>query len=88
LSGAAGEAERRRRARARKAEAAAAAPVVAVRPWWPEIEAALVDCPDSANHKVCPVSGGGHDWYKPHPRPADHKYQCLQCGHYDLDDYR
>lgn len=49
---------------------------------------ALEDCPDPANHKVCPKSGGGHDWYKPHPRPADHKYECLQCGHYDLDDYR
>jgi hypothetical protein len=51
------------------------------------LEAALVDCPDPANHSVCP-KGDGHDWYKPHPRPADHKYQCLQCGHYDLNDYR
>lgn len=48
----------------------------------------LDDCPDPANHMVCPKSGDGHDWYKPHPRPADHKYECLQCGHYDLDDYR
>lgn len=87
MSRAGGEAERRRRARARKAEAAAAAPVVEVRPWWPEIEAALDDCPDPANHKVCPKNGDGHDWYKPHPRPADHKYECLACGHYDLDDY-
>jgi predicted RNA-binding Zn-ribbon protein involved in translation (DUF1610 family) len=47
----------------------------------------LDDCPDPANHSVCPKSGDGHDWYKPNPRPADHKYECLQCGHYDLDDY-
>lgn len=88
MSKAAGEAERRRRARARKAEAAA--PAVAVRPspsWW-EIEATTDDCPDPANHKLCPKSSDGHDWYKPHPRPVDHKYQCLACGHYDLDDYR
>lgn len=81
------EAERRRRARARKAEAAAAVPVMEVRPWWPEIEAALIDCPDPENHKVCPKTGDGHDWYKPHPRPTDHKYECEDCGHYDLDDY-
>jgi hypothetical protein len=86
LSKAAGEAERRRRARARKAQEAV--PVVAVSPRWPELESALEDCPDPANHKVCPKSSGGHDWYKPHPRPEDHKYECLQCGHYDLDDYR
>ena len=41
----------------------------------------------TGDHSVCP-KGDGHDWYKPHPRPADHKYQCLQCGHYDLDDYK
>lgn len=52
------------------------------------MESALTDCPDPATHKVCPKGGDGHDWYKPHPRPADHKYECLQCGHYDLDDYR
>jgi hypothetical protein len=85
LSRAAGEAERRRRARARKAKAAV--PVASVPLRWPELEAALADCPDPANHSVCP-KGDGHDWYKPHPRPADHKYQCLQCGHYDLNDYR
>jgi predicted RNA-binding Zn-ribbon protein involved in translation (DUF1610 family) len=45
-------------------------------------------CPDKANHKVCPKSGDGHDWYKPHPRPTDRKYECEDCGHYDLDDYR
>lgn len=44
-------------------------------------------CPDKANHKVCPKTGGGHEWNKPHPRPADHKYECDDCGHYDLDDY-
>lgn len=65
-----------------------AAPAVAVRPWWPEIEAALVDCLDPAKHKVCPTGGGEHDWHKPNPRPADHKYECAACGHYDLDDYR
>lgn len=86
MSGAAAEAERRRRARARKAEQTP--PVVAARPHWVEIEAALVDCPDRENHAVCPNSGGKHDWYKPHPRPADHKYECLACGHYELDDYR
>lgn len=86
MSRAAGEAERRRRARDRKAKAAV--PATPVRPLWPEIEAELEDCPDPANHKVCPKSCGGHDWYKPHPRPRDHKYECLQCGHYDLDDYR
>ena len=48
----------------------------------------LDDCPDPANHMACPKSGDGHDWYKPHPRPADHKYECLACGHYDLDDYK
>lgn len=48
----------------------------------------LDDCPDPANHKVCPKSGDRHDSYKPHPRPVDHKYECLACGHYDLDDYR
>ena len=85
MSRAGGEARRRRRARERKAQTPS--PVVAVRPWWPEIEAALVDCPDPENHKVCPKSGDGHDWCKPHPRPADHKYECEDCGHYDLDDY-
>lgn len=86
MSRAAGEAERRRRARARKAEATP--PVTALHPRQPAPEDWWVRwCPDKANHKVCPVSGGGHDWYKPHPRPADHKYQCLACGHYDLDDY-
>ena len=34
----------------------------------------------------CP-KGGEHEWFKPHPRPADHKYECEKCGHYDLDDY-
>jgi hypothetical protein len=34
----------------------------------------------------CP-NGGEHDWVKPHPTPADHKYECAGCGHYDLDDY-
>lgn len=86
MSRAGGEARRRRRARERKAQAPS--PVVAVRPWWPEIEAALVDCPDPANHKVCPKTGDGHEWNKPHPRPNDHKYECADCGHYDLDDYR
>jgi predicted RNA-binding Zn-ribbon protein involved in translation (DUF1610 family) len=28
----------------------------------------------------CP-KGGDHDWVKPHPRPADHKYECSKCGH-------
>ena len=87
MSKAGGEAERRRRARARKA-AAAPATAAPMKPWWPEIEAALVDCLDPANHKVCPEGGGEHDWYKPNPRPADHKYECAACGHYDLDDYR
>lgn len=92
MSRASAEAKRRRRARARKAEAAAAAAARAPAPappawgWW-EIEAQLVDCPDPDNHKVCPKGGDGHDWYKPHPRPDDHKYQCLACGHYELDDY-
>lgn len=45
------------------------------------------DCPDRENHDVCPVGGGDHSWCKPHPRPADHKYECAECGHYDLDDY-
>lgn len=86
MSRAAGEAERRRRACARKAETAA--PVTVVRPRSPEPEGWWVRwCPDKANHKVCPKSGDGHDWYKPHPRPADHKYECEDCGHYDLDDY-
>lgn len=48
----------------------------------------LDDCPDPANHMVCPKSGDSHDWYKPHPRPKDHKYECAKCGHYDLDDYK
>lgn len=48
----------------------------------------LDDCPDPANHMVCPKSGEGHDWCKPHPRPKDHKYECEDCGHYDLDDYK
>ena len=86
MSKASAEAVRRRRAHARKAQAAV--PAVAVRPGWPELEAALVDCPDPDNHAVCPKSADGHDWYKPHPRPGDHKYECLACGHYDLDDYR
>jgi hypothetical protein len=88
VSRAGGEARRRRKARARKAEAVASAPVVVLPPRWPEIEAALVDCPDPANHKVCPKADDGHDWYKPNPRPEDHKYECAACGHYDLDDYR
>lgn len=84
MSRAAGEAERRRRARARKAKTAA--PVAGAWPygWEPPLDEF---CPDKANHKVCPKSGGEHDWYKPHPRPADHKYECSDCGHYDLDDY-
>lgn len=86
MSRAAGEAERRRRARERKAQAAP--PVAAVRPWWPEVEAALVNCPDPTNHKACPEGGDGHEWIKPNPRPEDHKYECADCGHYDLDDYR
>lgn len=86
MSKASGEAERRRRARARKAKATS--PAVTVRPTVAEMEAVLVDCPDRDNHAVCPINGDKHDWYKPHPRPADHKYQCLACGHYDLDDYR
>ena len=47
-----------------------------------------MDCLDPAKHKVCPTGGGEHDWHKPNPRPADHKYECAACGHYDLDDYR
>lgn len=86
MSRAPGEAERRRRARARKAQSVA--PVAAPRLYGAELESMLDDCPDPANHKVCPDSGGKHDWYKPHPRPADHKYACDLCGHYDLDDYR
>lgn len=91
MSRAAGEAERRRRARARKAQTAA--PAEAPRLYGPELEllrdgTQLDDCPDPANHMVCPRSGDGHDWCKPHPRPADHKYECAGCGHYDLDDYR
>lgn len=87
MSKAAGEADRRRRARARKAPTAP--PVVAVPPlgWGSGDMPPDYWCPDKANHKVCPVSGGGHDWSKPHPRPADHKYECEDCGHYDLDDY-
>jgi hypothetical protein len=83
-SRAAGEAERRRRARARKEQLAP--PVTAAWPygWEPPLD---TFCPDPTNHKVCPKSGDGHDWYKPHPRPKDHKYECLQCRHYDLDDY-
>lgn len=96
MSRAGEEARRRRKARARKAEAAASAaatPVVALRPRWPEVEALpdgtlLDDCPDPANHMVCPRTGDNHDWCKPHPRPHDHKYECVGCGHYDLDDYR
>lgn len=88
MSKAAGEAERRRRARARKAEAEEEAPAAPVPPRWPELEAALVNCPDPANHKVCSQNGGGHEWIKPNPRPDDHKYECAGCGHYDLDDYR
>lgn len=86
---AAKEAKRRRRARARKAEVAAAAPVVEVRLYgWGEGEPPLDHwCPDKENHKVCPKTGGDHGWYKPHPRPRDHKYECEDCGHYDLDDY-
>lgn len=88
---AAGEAERRRRARARKAEAAP--PVAVPRLCGPELEwlpdgTLLDDCPDPANHMACLASGGKHDWYKPHPRPRDHKYECEDCGHYDLDDYK
>lgn len=85
MSRVAGEAERRRRARARRADLA---PAAEVRQYGPEMEAALVDCPDPANHKVCTATGGEHDWCKPNPRPADHKYECAGCGHYDLDDYR
>lgn len=86
MSKAGGEAERRRRARARKAQTPP--PVVAV-PAWVGVGDMPPDywCPDKANHKVCPKTGGGHDWYKPHPRPDDHKYECEDCGHYDLDDY-
>lgn len=86
MSRAGREAERRRRARARKANRETPAPAPPVRPhagvpeWWAE------HCPDPENHKVCP-DGSEHDWYKPHPRPRDHKYQCEACGHYDLDDY-
>lgn len=86
MSRASAEAKRRRRARARKAQAIT--PVVTVRPTWAEMETDLVDCPDRDNHAICPNGDGKHDWYKPHPRPADHKYECLACGHYDLDDYR
>lgn len=85
MSRAAREAERRRRARTRKA--ATATPATPLPPRWWQVEAALVDCPDPANHKACP-KGGEHDWRKPNPRPADHKYECAACGHYDLDDYR
>ena len=87
MSRATAEAKRRRRARARKAQTAV--PVAAVSHPWPGVDAPWeAYCPDLANHEVCPKSDDGHDWYKPHPRPADHKYQCLACGHYDLDDYR
>jgi len=40
---------------------------------------------DMAAKERCARSG--HDWIKPDPRPADHKYECSKCGHYDLDDY-
>jgi hypothetical protein len=85
LNKAAGEAERRRRARARKEQLAPPTDTARSFPYW--LSSTLDDCPDRDNHDVCP-RGGEHDWYKPHPRPADHKYQCLQCGHYDLDDYK
>lgn len=88
MSRAGGEARRRRKARGRKAAVRASAPAVALPPRWPELEAALVDCPDPVNHKVCPKSGEDHEWIKPHPRPKGHKYECADCGHYDLDDYR
>ena len=71
------------------ADQAAAPPAVAVSPlgWGSGDMPPDHWCPDKANHKVCPKSDDGHDWYKPNPRPEDHKYQCLACGHYDLDDY-
>ena len=86
MSKATAEAERRRRARERKAQTAA--PVVMERPYYAWGELPHDDwCPDKENHKVCPKTGGGHGWIKPNPRPDDHKYECEDCGHYDLDDY-
>jgi hypothetical protein len=89
LSKAAGEAERRRRARSRKEQARTEQPATAVPggTYWYGIPLEE-DCPDPSNHDVCPGSGDKHDWIKPHPRPKDHKYECEQCGHYDLDDYK
>jgi hypothetical protein len=35
----------------------------------------------------CP-EGGEHDWIKPaDPQPPNHKYECANCRHFDLDDY-
>lgn len=79
------EAQRRVKARARKA--AAAKPAYSGVPLWPGLTGDPIDyCPDKPNHDTCPA-GGEHEWIKPHPRPSDHKYQCDNCGHYDLDDY-
>jgi len=82
--------QRRRRAQRRHAQALktrTAGPVVVAGSYGADMMPDETDCPDRDNHLVCPVGGGEHDWMKPHPRPADHKYECDACGHYDLDDY-
>lgn len=52
--------------------------------WGAELE---YECPDPANHEVCPASGGEHHWIKPYPRPRYGKYACEGCGHSDINDY-
>lgn len=64
-------------------------------PNWDAIQAAALDGDSEAvrimdavadwTRAVC--SRVGPDWYKPEPRPADHKYECQRCGYYDLNDY-